>query len=206
MALINCPECGKKFSKTTNACPNCENSIEQKDLGANRKKKIFLIPLGICFIMCAVISCTTKKPNNTISEQPKQLTLEEYKLVSDRFVASLPTNYTVLTTKIDDVIQKIYFTDFDFEDGMGDFFIDVYNLASKDTTTLLRWKGYSYTDEADNHGWYMATPNGEQRITGGNGGGITDFRNLNNKLLIVGGLDRYGEGDIFSISYDTIVR
>lgn len=210
MALITCPECGKQVSDKAAYCPHCgieikkelsENKAGQRRDKKKRRRNIIIVIVSICVASTFAVLAYLYL-GDTTPEQPKQLTLEEYKQLSNDFVASLPSNYTVLTTQINDGIQKVYFTDFDFEDEMGDFFINVYNLASKDTTTLLRWKDYSYADESDNHGWYMATPNGEQRITGGNGGGISDFRNLNSKLLIVGGLDRYGEGDIFSISYD----
>lgn len=216
MALITCPECGKQVSDKAAYCPHCgieikkklsENKAGQRRDKKKRRRNIIIVIVSICVASTFAVLAYLYL-GDTTPEQPKQLTLEEYEQLSNDFVASLPSNYTVLTAQINEGIQKVYFTDFDFDGNMyhnahGDFFIDVYDLATKDTITLLRWKDY-FGDNGiiDDYGWYIATSNGEQKIVGGSGGGISDFRVLNNKLLIIGGLNRYEEGEIFTVSYN----
>lgn len=176
MALITCPECGKQVSDKAASCPHCgieiikELSINKEGQRQEKKKhrrNIIIVIVSVCVVSTFAVLAYHYLGDTTL-ERPKQLTLEEYKQLSDDFVASLPSNYTVLTVQINEGIQKIYFTDFDFNGNMypyadGDFFIDVYDLATKDTITLLRWKEYPFGDNVkiDDYGWFIATSNGE---------------------------------------------
>ncbi len=61
MALIECPECGKKISEKANACPNCGNPMkrsksEPKIEVKGQKEGCFLQTLNVgCMIIFAII-------------------------------------------------------------------------------------------------------------------------------------------------------
>lgn len=93
MAIINCPECGKKVSTRAEECPHCGypfDNLEPQSISEDKKNnsyvflKKFFISLGALLIVGSII-CIITENNNDIVKIPTQ----EYAKLSDEKLKNL---------------------------------------------------------------------------------------------------------------------
>ena len=69
MALINCPECGKKISDTADKCIYCGFPICKKE---NHKKMSVIMPISAVLIVCVIVGIILIMPKKIYNHALKQ--------------------------------------------------------------------------------------------------------------------------------------
>lgn len=91
MALINCPECSKQISDTSQKCIGCGFKINDVEKKSNKKLEIILISIGVVTLIVAVFYSTNNSGNESNS--------------SSNNSKDIYSNFTPSQTKIDESIS-----------------------------------------------------------------------------------------------------